>query len=186
MVRVLFGLGEAGLSGNTVKMNTITKRKERLRVKFAVLVITICFLIIMSTLINISKIKATCKPFSGMSRNRTEVPELEVVEEPQPQIIEESITVAAKEASSEPVQNKNDELAKSRETTIVEVQAAKLRIDELTKSRDAAIAEAQAAKLKIDELAKKLEAETEKVRVIQKKLKQVQVTVAELKSTIKL
>jgi len=58
--------------------------------------------------------------------------------------------------------------------------------EELTRSRDAAAAEAQAAQLRIDELAKKLEAETEKVRVLQDQLKQVQAAIAELQGTLKL
>lgn len=58
--------------------------------------------------------------------------------------------------------------------------------DELTQSRDAAAAEAQTAQLRIDELAKKLEAETEKVRVLQDQLKQVQAAITELQGTLKL
>jgi chromosome segregation ATPase len=164
-------------------------------------------LIVVSALFKINSIKATSKPFSEMSRNRTEGSGLEVVEGLQQQIIEESTTFAAKKTSFEPVQKKNDELTKSHDTAFAEVQATRLRIEELTKSHDAAIAEVQAARLQIEELTKshdaaiaevqaarlqtaemvkKLEAETEKVRVIQKKLKQVQMAVAELKSTIKL
>ncbi|MFC1634664.1 hypothetical protein ACFL5Z_07455 [Planctomycetota bacterium] len=83
-------------------MNNIIKRKERLQVGFVVLVIISCSLLIMSAIIKINSIRATCKPLSEMSRNSTEVSELDVVEEPQQPIIEESISVAAEEASSEP------------------------------------------------------------------------------------
>ena len=50
--------------------------------------------------------------------------------------------------------------------------------DELTKSCDAAMAEVETAKHRVDELAKKLEAETEKVRLLQDQLLQIQAELA--------
>ena len=84
------------------------------------------------------------------------------------------------------LQNKNDSLAKSCDAAAAEVKAAGQKIQELTESRDTAVAEAQAAKVKIDELAKRLEAEKERVRVLEKQLKQVQAALTELQRSIKM
>ncbi|MBN2316794.1 MAG: hypothetical protein JXM79_22895 [Sedimentisphaerales bacterium] len=79
-----------------------------------------------------------------------------------------------------------DSMQKRVDTDAKTIAELKGQIEKLTQSRDVAAAEAQAAQVQINDLAKKLEAETEKVRVLQEQLKQVQAAIAELQNSIKL
>ena len=62
----------------------------------------------------------------------------------------------------------------------------RLFVEDVSESADVAASKAGENVLTVEELAKKLEAETEKVRVLQEQLKQVQAAIAELQSSIKL
>lgn len=55
-----------------------------------------------------------------------------------------------------------------------------MQVAKLTKSRDAALVEATGAKRRIDAMAAQLDGETQKVRVLEDQLKQVQAAIADL------